>query len=274
MKKKIQHRGLTLEYLIAGSGESAVLCFHGFGRKAEDFLAFQSLLKPGQRIISINLFAHEGSFFPKERIEKKPLKKEEWKEILESLLEEEGVKDFDLLGYSMGGRIAMTTLLLMPERVRSLLLIAPDGIKINALYKFASGTKLGRWIYRGLIRNPKSLFRLADRLHKWKFINDKLHRFVYVHLDSLEKRQLVYDVWLIHKDMFPDLRAVAALVREGEVRFNMVFGKHDSVITPALGKKMSELIGSEKHYHEIESGHRLINENTAKYLEENKLWPE
>jgi pimeloyl-ACP methyl ester carboxylesterase len=272
VKKSFVHRQFQLDYLALGEGDKAIICFHGFGRKAEDFEVFQSLLQPDQRLIAINLFAHQDSVFPAERIHNHPLQPAEWKEIMLAFFAHENIENCDLIGYSMGGRIAMMTVQLLPERVKSLLLIAPDGLKINWLYRFASGTILGKWIYRKLIHNPKPLFWITDVAHKLRFINDKLHRFVYVHLDSEPKRQLVYDAWLIHKKMFPDLDVVASHVRKG-MPFNMVFGKYDSVITPALGKNMSRIIGSDKHYHEIESGHQLINERTARFIAEKGLWP-
>lgn len=266
------HQNFIIEYLAIGSGENAIVCFHGFGRKAEDFEVFQPLLKENQRMVAINLFAHEGSVFPQDRIDNEPLLVSEWKELLEKFFKREHIASFDMIGYSMGGRVAMKTLELVPERVKSLLLIAPDGIKINVMYRFASGTLIGKWLYRKLIHNPKPLFWTTDALHKLKLISDKLHRFAYVHQDTQAKRQLVYDAWMIHKNMFPDLENVARIIREGK-SFNMVFGKHDSVITPALGKKMSGIIGSDKHYFEIEAGHQLMNERTAKFVEEKGLWP-
>lgn len=272
VKKLFEHGPFRLEYLTLGGGSKAILCFHGFGRKAEDFAVFQPLLRPDQRLISINLFAHQGSVFPAARIHNHPLKPEEWREIMLAFLSHENIDRFDLIGYSMGGRIAMITVQLLPERVQSLLLIAPDGLKINLLYRFASGTVLGKWIYRKMIHNPKPLFWIADTAHKLKFINDKLHRFVYVHLDNEEKRQLVYDAWLIHKLLFPDLDIIAGRARNG-MRFNMVFGKYDSVIVPALGKAMAGRIGNAACYHEIESGHQLINERTARFIAEKELWP-
>jgi pimeloyl-ACP methyl ester carboxylesterase len=59
----------------------------------------------------------------------------------------------------MGGRVALVLLELMPERVKSLLLLAPDGFKINLIYKFASETKLGRSMYKYLIDHPGWLFQ-------------------------------------------------------------------------------------------------------------------
>jgi pimeloyl-ACP methyl ester carboxylesterase len=273
VKKSFVHRHFQLDYLSIGEGDKAIICLHGFGRRAEDFEVFQSLLQPDQRLIAINLFAHQSSVFPAERIHNHPLQPAEWKELMVAFFAHENIECCDLIGYSMGGRIAMMTLQLLPQRIQSLLLIAPDGLKINWLYRFASGTHVGKWLYRRFIKRPKFLFWITDVAHSLKLINDKLHRFVYVHLHSEEKRQLVYDAWLIHKLLFPDLDQIAQHVRNG-MPFNMVFGKYDSVIVPALGKAMSARVGNANCYHEIESGHQLINERTARFIAEKGLWPE
>ncbi len=273
MNHVFTHQNLVIEYLIFGTGDETLLCFHGFGRKAEDFEVFLPLLKEHQRIISINLFAHQNSFFPEERIEKQPLLPQEWKALIDAFCIQMHIRKFHLFGYSMGGRICLKTLELMPERVSSVLLIAPDGLKVNMLYRFASGTALGRWMYRKLIDNPKPLFAVADFLHALKLLSHKLHRFTYVHLDTKEKRQQVHDAWLIYKRIFPDLHKLATIINNSDLPFNMIFGKYDSVIRPQLGAKFSVLIGSEKHLHIIEAGHRLMTEQTVKFIAEKKLWP-
>ncbi len=259
---------------MTGNGNSKIICFHGFGRKAEDFLIFEKLLLPHQQMISVNLFAHEGSLFPEERIDDDPLTKEEWKNTFVAFLHHIGADKVHLLGYSMGGRLCLVTLEIMPEKISSLLLIAPDGLKINLLYKFASGTKIGRRMYRSIVENPTWLFRIAKWLNKIGLLNDKLHRFVHVHLDTREKRQQVHDAWLIYKRIFPDLKLLANYIRSHDVfAFNMIFGEFDSIITPKLGEKFCDQIGSRKRMHLIKAGHRLLNEATIEFIREKKLWP-
>lgn len=51
--------------------------------------------------------------------------------ISESFLLNFGIEKFGLIGYSMGGRIVLVTMELMYQRINSVLLIAPDGLKIN-----------------------------------------------------------------------------------------------------------------------------------------------
>ena len=264
----------VIEYILIGKGSTHIICFHGFGRRAEDFEIFESLLLPDQQIISVNLFAHGESVFPSDRIECIPLQKEEWKQLFSDFLNFLGVGNFHLVGYSMGGRVALVLLELMPDRVRSLLLLAPDGFKINLIYKFASETKLGRSMYKYLIDHPGWLFQLAKALNRIGILNDKLHRFVHVHLDTQTKRQQVYDVWLIYKNIFPDLDALAAYIRKHpDFAFAMVFGQFDSIIKPKLGLKFCAKIGDDRSMHTIHSGHRLLTENTILYLRKNQLWP-
>jgi pimeloyl-ACP methyl ester carboxylesterase len=270
---KFTYKSFVLEYGIFGSGNETILCFHGFGRKWEDFELFTSLLKPNQRLVSINLFAHHGSVFPEERIDNQPLLLNEWDELLSAFLDELHVDRFHLLGYSMGGRICLVTMNLMPDRVKSVLLIATDGLKINAMYKFASGTVLGKYLYRKLIDNPKPLFWVADVLHKLKILHPKLHRFTHVHLDTREKRLLVHDAWLIYRNFFPDLHKTAAIIKGRPIPFHMIFGKYDSVIRPELGEKFCRILGDMKYMSVISSGHRLLNDQLLDYIRERDLWP-
>ena len=265
--------GLTIEYLTFGEGDDVILCFHGFGRHASDFRVFTSLLTSNQRMIAINLFGHGASTFPPQRIYDQPLTPEEWRLTLTAFLDQLHAEKFHLLGYSMGGRIAMKTVELLPDRVKSLLLIAPDGFKINPLYRFASGTIVGKKMYTRLINNPRPLFAIANALNKTGILNDKLHRFVHVHLDSEAQRQMVYDVWLIYKLTFPNLQNLARIIRTKKIPFHMIFGRYDSVITPALGKKFSRIMGTEEHLFLIEAGHRLMTEQTAQFIWQHNLWP-
>ncbi|MDZ4822383.1 MAG: alpha/beta hydrolase [Flavobacteriales bacterium] len=267
------YKDFAIDYVCYGDGSDAILCFHGFGRKAEDFEIFLPLLSTNQRMISINLFAHGKSEFPESRIDHIPLQPNEWKELLEAFSKEQKIDCFHLVGYSMGGRVAMMTTLLMPERVQSVLLMAPDGLKKNPLYSFASGTPIGRWLYRKLIENPKPLFATAKFLNKLGLMNDKLHRFVHVHLDTREKRMQVHDAWIIYRKMFPHLKKLSALIREKKFVFNMIFGKYDSVIRVKLGEKLSRIIGSDQHLHEIELGHRLMAKQVVEYIITKRLWP-
>lgn len=266
-------KSFGVEFKIFGEGADTIICFHGFGRKADDFRVFIPLLQKNQRMIALNLFAHGSSQFPEERIDKYPLLPEEWLEILEAFLKVHRVEKFHLLAYSMGGRIAMKTYELMPERITSMILIAPDGFKRNLLYRFASGTAIGKSIYRSIIDNPGWLFGLAKALNKTGLLSDKLHRFVHVHLDTKFKRQQVHDAWLIYRLFFSDLRELANAYKKHQFIPVLIFGKYDSVIRPRLAENFNLKTDSNFPVHILPAGHRLMTGATADYMQEAGLWP-
>ena len=129
--------GLRCEYAVFGSGEKVVVAFHGFGREAGDFEQFTSALEHDERFISINLFQHGNSQWPSERALTDSLKKNEHAKFFQAFLGHLGVERFSLFAYSLGGKIAMQTCLLMPAQIDKMLLIAPDGLKVNRFYRFA-----------------------------------------------------------------------------------------------------------------------------------------
>ena len=262
---------LSLEYARAGSGHHVVICLHGFGREAADFEAFLPILDAGTQLIAVNLFYHGRSNFPQNRLSKHPLKPEEWCNLMRALCEEVGCSRFHLVGYSMGGRLAMVMMERMPEQIDSLTLLAPDGLKINVLYRFVSETKLGRMLYRSIIRNPNWILRTADALKWLHILHQNIHRFVYLQLETPSKRQLVYNVWLAHRKLFPNLQIVATNAESRNIPCRLLFGKHDAIIPSRLAHNLM------KHFHTkpklmlLDAGHRLINKETVERLSSETL---
>lgn len=263
---------LTIGYATTSDDArlETVLCFHGFGRDVYDFDVFTPLLAPHQRFIGVQLFAHGQSVFPEDRLIHHPLEKSEWKACLEAFLMEMGSTSFHLFGYSMGGRVCMITAEIMPERVLSILLVAPDGLKINKLYRFASGTRIGIRLSQYIVKNPKFLFRTADALLKWKLLSPKLHRFVYVHMDTYTKRRQVYEAWLCYKHMFPKEPLLIENARKNFGKIVLVFGAYDSVITPRLGLRFRSDAPDVVELHELPVAHRMMTDVTRDFLKEAK----
>ncbi|MFZ6051068.1 alpha/beta fold hydrolase [Halocola ammonii] len=269
----VSHKDLKLEYITRGEGSQIILAFHGFGRKAEDFLLFEPLLRPDQKLVSVNIFQHGESRFPEHRIERDPVNDKEWSDLISKILEREKAESYWVMGYSLGGKLALQTSLTMAFKPKGILLFAPDGIKINKLYSFTSKTTAGRAIYKQVLKRPKPFFKLADLLKFLRIISDKIHRFVNFHMDTHQKRRLVYDTWLIFRNFEPNLREVALTVEKYEMTVHMLFGKYDKIIPPAHGEKMAEILKNPKSLHVLESGHLLLEEPTKKYLGEHNLWP-
>ena len=135
-KEIFSKNNLALEYLTFGKGSNIILAFHGFGRKAEDFLLFEKILEEKYTVISFNFFHHGNSSYPNDRIEKNTLSVEELNDFFEYFLKEKNISRFSLMGYSMGGKICLSLLEKFANRIDDIFLFAPDGIKINFWYGF------------------------------------------------------------------------------------------------------------------------------------------
>lgn len=262
-----------VEFLRIGQGQvkEPILAFHGFGRVIQDFKVFERILKPGQVIYAFHLFQHGKSTFPKERIALDSLTTTEHVAIIDAICKNLNIKTFHLIGYSLGGKIALKTLELLPDRVTGILLIAPDGVKINNFYKFVSGTSLGRAIYRGILKNPKPLFRSADFLRAIRLLPEKLHRFVYFHMESYEKRKLVGEVWMIYRFFDPNIPEIQRIINSKGIRATLIYGKFDRVIQAWQGEKLDAGLDQDS-LHILESGHLLLQESTVDYIVEKGIW--
>jgi len=272
VRSTFTYRGITIEYVVYGSGTETVLCLHGFGREAEDFEVFLPLMKSSQRIVAINLLAHGNSVFPKERISRQPLSKTEWCELIAALLQSLQTKRFHLIGYSMGGRLAMVLAEQMADKILSMVLLAPDGLKVNLIYRFVSETKFGRVLYRSIIQNVNWLFGLVDLLSTLRLLDRKIHRFVHLQLETKEKRQLVYDAWLIHRKLFPTLSAVARTIESNGIPFSLLFGRYDKIIPARHGHRLLKHFNTPKKAVLLDLGHRLLQPAAAQYLQDATMW--
>ena len=272
MKSNFTYRGITIEYVVYGNGTETVLCLHGFGREAEDFEVFLPLLKGSQRIVAINLLAHGNSVFPKERISRQPLSKTEWCELIAALLQSLHTERFHLIGYSMGGRLAMVLAEQMADKIHSMVLLAPDGLKVNLIYRFVSETKFGRVLYRSIIENVNWLFGLVDLLSTLRLLDRKIHRFVHLQLETKEKRQLVYDAWLIHRKLFPTLSEVAYNIESNRIPFSIIFGQYDKIIPARHGHRLLKHFSTPKNAALLDLGHRLLHPAAVQHLAAENMW--
>lgn len=272
-RKYFEFEGLQIEYAEFGEGRSVVFAMHGFGREAEDFRPFIPMLREDERIVAINLFQHAQSKWPNNRTLLESLSPEEHVKVVSAFAKHLNIQTFSLLGYSLGGKVALMTFELMPEQVDRVLLIAPDGLKINLFYRFLVNTSLGRALYKQVMNKPAVLFKTADFAKSAGIINGKLHRFVYVHMDTFEKRKLVYETWLIYRHFVPDLKKIAQHANRKKVHFKMILGTHDSVIKVKDGKRFAALLNQEGSLTELTTGHQLLTEETVNFIVENNIWP-
>lgn len=258
----------VLEYKIFGSGKEQMLAFHGMGREADDYKIFEHTLGMRYQIIAINIFFHGNSVYPKSRIFDNQIKKKELAELIEHFLQQININRFSLMGYSLGGRFALTLTQFLHKRIDRLVLIAPDGLKRSVYNEFTTGTNVGKNFVKWMVNYPESFFDTIDTLHKYRFISPKMRKVIQIHFETHDRRTLMRDAISSFRYINPNLRKVSNNINNCNIELIMIFGKYDFIIPLKLGEHFMKFITSKKKLHVINASHNILTENTLKTLSE------
>jgi 2-succinyl-6-hydroxy-2,4-cyclohexadiene-1-carboxylate synthase len=115
---KLELNGVVYHFARSGAG-FPLLLLHGFTGSGDNWRPFQSNLGDHSELIMPDLIGHGRTDSPPDSDRYSILKAAaDLKELLDKL----DIAQTDLLGYSMGGRLAITFAILYPEKVRKLVL--------------------------------------------------------------------------------------------------------------------------------------------------------
>ncbi len=257
--------GPTLAYRSYGGGTLPVLAFHGFGRTGRDFDAFEESLGDIATIHAFDLPFHGESPSPSERADT-PFEAAELRDYFTAFADSIGAKQFVLMGYSLGGRVALSLLETMPERITRAILIAPDGLKKKPWYRALASSAWGRKHYADFLDRPQRVQWIIRSVHGCGLINEKMQRFLLGQIETREQRQLVHDVWLSFRHIEVDLFDVVEHIRAKRIPLDLVFGEFDSVIKPATGQKLAAFATEVIRFHQVPQGHQLLNATVGALL--------
>jgi len=110
--------GLNMYYEIRGTGEPLILLHGGIGA-IEMFGEVLPLLAEGRQVIAVDLQAH-GRTADIDR----PLRLELMADDIAALMKHLGLEKADVMGYSLGGHVALQTAIRHPEAVRKLVVVS------------------------------------------------------------------------------------------------------------------------------------------------------
>ena len=185
-----------------------VVAFHGFGRPCEEMLAYLPLYEEGTAMLSVGVAHQNGSHPPLDGHVQAMLHPEHMARALDAWLEDllgthaAGVHH-ELLGYSLGGRVAMALLECQSERWMGLTLLAPDGFKKNPMYRFAVETAAGRATWAWVDRHAEGIRALIRGLRKVRILPAHLEHFALHHTEDHAMRTLVANTWMTHRKFWP-----------------------------------------------------------------------
>ncbi|MBL0341643.1 MAG: alpha/beta hydrolase [Bacteroidetes bacterium] len=254
--KSLKRGNITWSWKEYGRGKRILLAFHGFNRSPEDFHSFERWLGHEFTILAFDLFFHGASTVDFHDTPP-PLSRPVLKEFIEAVLIKYNVREFDVLAYSFGGRLALNCVELFEERVKGLYLMASDAMRFNPGYYFAVQTRIGRAVFRSYLINPKPLMQLMKLVASLGWSNKKAIEFYMHHMVFEAMRYKVYNCWMLHRETVPDINSVTKLIKENNTSLLLFFGKFDIIIPPKLGAGFAKKAGRKHALHILDIGHRL-----------------
>jgi len=244
-----------------GTGPQLLICLHGFGESAMHFVPLAKYMGSRFTIVGIDLPFHGQTTWE----EKRPFTRQDLQTLIEMILQEQHQHHFSLLGYSMGGRLALSMIPVVAPQLRHVILLAPDGIKNNPWHMFVTRTALGNRLFKYVTYKPQLFFRLLTAVRKLGTLNESVYKFAFHSMDKLDKRLLVYNVWTCMRRMLPDLKQCKKALAQYDIRTLLIYGKYDRIIPAVVGERLVD--GSfPGEILVLEKGHQLISEELGKAI--------
>jgi pimeloyl-ACP methyl ester carboxylesterase len=163
--------GLSLHYEEHGAGEPLILLHGGIGA-GEMFAPILPALTEARRVITVDLQAHGGTADVD-----RPLRPELMADDIAALIEALGLEQVDLMGYSLGGIVALRTAIQHPALVRRLVLVSVafrrDGSHPEVV---AAMDRMSAAAAEPMRQSPlyEQYARLAPRVEDWPVLIGKI----------------------------------------------------------------------------------------------------
>ena len=166
----IQVQGHRIRYWQQGDSGSTVLLLHGISCSVLEWEHNIAALATQNRVIALDLLGCGLSDKPLDA----SYDMESQARFVFDFMDAMGLSSVNLVGNSMGGRIAMECAAMHPERVNSLVLSAPAGVGVDTLFNFrlASIPVLGELLTKPSMFGLGMIWKLA--FHNKSFVTRDL----------------------------------------------------------------------------------------------------
>jgi pimeloyl-ACP methyl ester carboxylesterase len=268
----LPYKNSLVSYCRFGTGPKLVLCFHGYAEEAVSFEFLGNGAGEKFTFYAIDLPFHgqtqwkEGLLFTHKDLQ----------QIIEGILNQDNYKPpakeftgqisnhkLTLIGFSLGGRIALSLYQLMPEQIEKLILLAPDGLKINFWYWLATQTWSGNKFFAFTMKHPGWFFGFLKLLNKLGLANISVFKFANYYIGDKEARKLLYERWTSLRKLKPNLSRIKSFIQQYKTPVRLVYGKHDRIILSSVGEKFRKGIEEQCTLTVIHSGHQVLHEKHA-----------
>ena len=265
--RKLTYYQNEISYYRFGEGPKLAICFHGYGEEAATFEFLGKHAGKDFRFIAIDLPFHGNTEWPQGKFFA-PIDLESIiSQILlqEKLFPNSQLFQFTLIGFSLGGRVALSYYESQPKAVERIVLLAPDGLKVNFWYWLATQSRAGNSLFAYTMKKPAWFFGFLKGMNKLQLVNSSVFKFVKHYINDEQSRTILYERWTRFRYLKPNLGKIKELVTGHHTPVRLIYGKHDRIILPSVGQKFRKGIEEFCKISVIHSGHQVLHE---KHVEE------
>jgi len=260
----LPYQSSFFEFVHFGQGPELVVCFHGYGEEAHSFAFLEKHLGAHYTFIAINLPYHGHTRWK----ETHAFTPQELLQVMEAIFGQLGMAParFALMGYSMGGRVAMTLANRVPQKITRLCLMAPDGMKMNFWYWLSTQTKAGNSLFHFTMKRPGWFTGMVKAAHRLRLLNTSIGKFLDYYIGDPVVRQQLYDRWTCMRKFTPDIPQLQQDIRQYQVPTRLLYGRYDRIILPARAQPFVQGAGAHCTITILAAGHQLLQERYANTL--------
>ena len=262
----ILFNGVVLSYKKIGQGSNITLMFYGYGQDSDVFDEFVREHLDTHTFYIIDLFFHGNSKWN----DSEQLTNDFWLKLLLRFIEKNNLTKFDVIGYSLGAKLALVTYEAVPTRVNSLTLIAPDGFGGSFLYDFFVLNKFTLLIFKFVLDKWKFFRAIPYLLFKLGIVSKTLYRYVILNLDNFNKRERLFNTWNVFRDIKVFQSELALQFRKHQTCLTVYLSIKDELVK---SKNVKDFLVKVKKYELIESNVShilLLTKSLNEILNKNK----
>ncbi|MCZ2458419.1 MAG: alpha/beta hydrolase [Chitinophagales bacterium] len=261
MDDLLLYKNSPIRYRRFGTGSKMAFCIHGYGQDAGSFSILEKFAGDKYSFYAIDLPFH-GQTTWKEGLN---FNSSDLLNILNELPGFSG-RQITLIGYSLGGRIALSLYEAIPQQVEKMILLAPDGLKVNFWYWLTTQTSAGNRLFQFTMEHPGWFFTFLKTVNKLGLVNASVFKFVNHYIGDKEVRSRLYERWTAFRKLKPSLKEIKTEIRQYHTPVQLIYGKYDRIILPSRGEEFRKGIEDQCSLKVINSGHQILQENNIREI--------
>lgn len=268
-KEVLLYKRSSIAYHRIGRGPGLVVCFHGYGEDSSYYKFLEACAGNEYTFYAIDLPFHgftrwnQGLNFTHTDLQQI---------IHEILLANnlpahpdgyQGGPRFSLIGFSLGGRVALSLYQAWPQSIEKLVLLAPDGLTVNFWYWLATRTWIGNRLFAFTMKKPGWFLGFLKLLGRTGIVNASVLKFVNYYIGDPDARLKLYQRWTTLRRLKPNLKRIHSYISLYKTQTRLIYGKYDRIILPARGEAFIKPIAGYASLKIIDSGHQVLHEKYA-----------